>query len=165
MSCKNSSSFSDVAVNGQRPFYKTQGGVKVLVCGMAKLGSLIGTKEIQTNTIMYEDSIIQWSDGLKRIRADKKTRQWEYCQNYDKSIKNKCDCYKMAWHGKENGKVCNHIVKRCNSVIRKPTPQAKSWNGSNTWQLPTKQAKKSITEQVETIQQDKGLRWREILND
>ena len=58
----------------------------------------------------------------------------------------------MEWHGKENGKVCNHIVKRCNSVIKQPQKKAKSWNGSkDRWQYPTQQPKNNIIEQATAI--------------
>ena len=156
MSNNTHTSFSDIAVNSSRlgknicyaDVRTHKNGIKYLIPAISKLGSVIidsKGNEIETSTIMYEDNSL-WLDsgydddnvktifynagGLKLIRADEPLRQWEYCQKYDKSNKNKCDCYKMEWHGKENGRVCNHIVKRCNSVIKQPQKKAKSWNGS-----------------------------------
>ena len=173
MSNNTHTSFSDVGVLGTRAGKNTYGfkihtdGIGI-VLGNQKLGSLIGFKEIETKTICYEDSIvsddhagqvvIKWN-GVPKVRVENPRKQYYYCQQYDKSNKNKCLCNK-DFIGK---KLCNHIIKRCNCVIRKTVSKSgihgKGIIGSIPY--PTKQPTTSLREQVKAIQGDKGLRWRE----
>ena len=145
-------SYSDIAVNGNRMTSKTVDGIECIVAGNEKLGSLMGIKGIQTATIMYVDTIIQFIDGLQKIRADKPLRQWKKCPNNIHVVKCNCPMWK-----------CNHNKEGCGYIIK--TPKAiKRTNGSHiVGAIPyaTKQPRYSIVEQILYIQKDNGLRWKD----
>ena len=158
-------SHSDIAVNGATLGKKIYGvksiiknGVECVVLGQQKLGSLVGKNDmdnshvLSSNTIMYEDSIIQWFNGLTKIRADKPSKQYVRCNKSPHIVRCNCKNYK-----------CNHNKKGCGVIERRPRKQNHKAHNRILGTIPyaTKQPRYSIVEQILYIQKDKGLRWRD----
>ena len=93
-------SYSDIAVNGNRESSIIINGIECLIAGNQKLGSLVGNNDmdnshvISSNAIMYEDSVIQWFNGLTKIRADKPTKQYVRCYKSPHIVRCNCKNYK-----------------------------------------------------------------------